>query len=138
MITLSCKECDDDIRRKILNTILDLRFYGFGKCVNKMYEYNDTSLDEEMAQDAIFYLRSIYTDEELKQFKENNYEVKEMCLYAYNFGSSYGRGRTISSDLLEKVTENQKTYISQNINILYKFKIFLEEDKVELLKRLVR
>ena len=135
MIYLSHEEIPNDLKRKVANTILDIRTHGLDKLLKRVYEHGSIEQDYNNLTEIATFIEKLYSAEELEHFKEVHTPYINYCVYAYNFSSSFGSGRTLSTDRKDSLLERQETYKSQQINTLYNFRVYIENDLIhDLLK----
>lgn len=140
MVYLSQEEIFDDLKRNIANTILDIRTYGLNKLLKRVYERGNIEQDYNNLTDVTTFIENMYSAEEVEHFKEVHAPYIDCCIYAYNFSSSLGSGRTLSTDrkdyLLKKQEIYKEIYKSQQIHILYNFRVYIENDLIHNLLKL--
>lgn len=136
MIYLSHKEIPNDLKRNIANTILDIRTHGLSKLLTRVYEHGHIEQDYNNLTEIATFIDNMYSAKEVGHFKEVHTPYINYCVYAYNFSSSFGSGRTLSTDRKDSLLERQEIYQSQQIHILYNFRVYIENDLIYDLLRL--
>lgn len=136
MIYLSHEEIPNDLRRKVANIILEIRTHGLDELLKRVYGHGNIEQDYNNLTEITAFIENMYSDEEVEHFKEVHTPYINYCVFAYNFHSSFGSGRTLSTGRKDSLLERQETHKLQQINILYNFRVYIENDLIYNLLKL--
>lgn len=115
----------------ILNKLVDFRFREPYKLIcSKYFEDRTTDKDLDNTVDLFEPLANVYSDIEEEKFKKEGYYSVPCVLYGYNFGSSYGSGRTYTLQSVEEMERTKEAYPAVKVNPILFFDVYLEEDKM--------
>ena len=132
MYVLRDVKFETEFDEKVINIIADARFAAVYQLINLTpLPYQDPSEDEEKAQPIIALIDKVYSSYGQEQL--NSLSKVMACLYAYNYGSSFGQGRVYSIDTLASIECKKAIHTSQQINIVHTFPVYIENDKLALL-----